>query len=322
MKRFIILGIVVVVVVLAWTAGWFYVAGEARKTIVALGEDNGSGAPTLNCGRLDIAGYPFRLDITCAEAAIAQEDLTATLAEVRATVLVYRLNQVLLFAKAPLMLEDAFSGAESRLTWASLESSLRLVDWRIARFSLVAENLNWADTLASEALIANAGHLELHLVDVPERLDRMARTAVLAVVGRLTGLTAPMLGVTAADTELNAEVSGLPDELIGYADPGLLRRWQAAGGALKLIGLKGTDSANFIDVTGDVKLNATGQPDGQVVIKSRGFVERFQDAIAPELRPLVIGNPDAEGSYTQTLTMTGGVVLSGLLPAGIIPPLW
>lgn len=322
MRRFIILGVVVLLVVLGWTAAWFFVANEARKTIVALGEDNGSGAPTLNCGKLDVAGYPFRLDITCTDAAIRGEDLTATLAEVRATVLVYRLNQVLLFAKAPLMLEDAFSGAESRLTWATLESSLRLVDWRIARFSLVAENLNWADTLATEALIANAGHLELHLVDIPERLDRVAHTAALAVVGRLTGLTSPGAGISAGDSELYAEVSGLPDELIRYADPGLLQRWQAAGGDLKLITLKGTDNESFFDITGDVKLNASGQPDGQVVVKSRGLVERFENAIAPELRPLVIGNQLPDGSYAQTLTMSGGVVLSGLMPAGVIPPLW
>jgi hypothetical protein len=229
---------------------------------------------------------------------------------------------VLLFAKAPLMLEDAFSGARSRLTWASFESSLRLVDWRIARFSLVAENLNWADTLAEEALIANAGHLELHLVDIPEQLDRVAHTAALAVVGRLTGLTSPGLAITAGDSELYAEVNRLPDKLVDFADQSWIRRWQESGGSVKIVTLKSADGSNFVDATGDVKLNASGQPEGQMTLVSRGFVERFEGLIAPEVRPMVLGNPNADGSYNNTLTMAGGVVLSGLVPLGFLPALW
>jgi hypothetical protein len=253
---------------------------------------------------------------------INADDLSVTVEEVRATVLVYRLNQVQLFAKAPLLLEDAFSGAKSRLTWASFESSLRLVDWRIARFSMVAENLSWADTLATEALIANAGHLEFHLVDVPEKLDIVKHTSALVAVGRLTGLTAPAQEINAGDFEVQAEVTGLPDQLIAFADPDALPRWQAAGGNVAITELKGEDGPNFLDVSGTVNLDASGFPDGQIAIKSRGLVERFRDMIAPELQRVVLGEPAADGSYSQTLTMSAGVVLSGLMPVWRLAPVW
>lgn len=322
MKRIVILGAVVIGVIALWTAGWLFVANEARRQILALGQQSGTGVPTLDCGRLDIGGYPFRLDITCGPAVIVAGDLTATVEEVRATVLVYRLNQVLLFSKAPLLLEDAFTGARSRLTWASFASSLRLTDWRLGRFSLVVENLNWADTLTTEALIANAGHLEFHLVDKPELRDAGAQTAALDVVGRLTGLTVPGLGINAADSTLEAVITGVPDEVARLLDPDLLRRWQAADGRARLTGFRGEDGENFLEVSGEAGLDAAGRPDGQVVITSRGVVERFQDAIAPELRPLLLGSPNADDSYSQTLTMSGGVVLSGLMPVGTLPPLF
>lgn len=322
MRRIVILGAVVLAVIVVWTAGWFYVANEARKAIVALADSGGTGTPTLTCGNLGIGGYPFRLDITCGPATIAVEDVTATIEEVRASVLVYRLNQVLLFAKGPLLVEDAFSGAQSRLTWASFDSSLRLTDWRIARFSLVVENLNWADTLATEALIANAGHLEVHLIDVPERLDRDSGTAALTLVGRLTGLTAPGLEINAGDTELQAEITAVPDELVRFAEPDALQRWQAAGGAVSLSALRSEDGTNFLEAAGDVNLDSTGRPEGQIVVKSKGVVERFEGAVAPELRPLILGTREADGSYSQTFTMSGGLVLSGLMPAGTLPALW
>jgi hypothetical protein len=322
MKRIVILGIVVFAIVAIWTGAWFFIAGEAKKQIVALADDGGTGAPTLDCGSLDLRGWPFRFDVFCADATIVSGDQTFTLGQIEASVLVYQLDLVKVFARPPLDVTDAFTGARNRASWTGLDASLRLKDWRISRLSVVGDGLTWSDVLGAEFQVADADHLEFHLVDQPEKLDAAAGTAALLVAGSATGLTVPGLGIAEGTAKLDGEATGVPHQLDGLLAPDALQRWQAAGGNLHIATLRGDDGEKFIDVTGDVKLDAVGRPEGQLTISSRGVVEGFKDTIAPELQGFVLGSQAADGSYSQVLTMTNGVVLSGLMPAGQLLPLW
>jgi hypothetical protein len=42
----------------------------------------------------------------------------------------------------------------------------------------------------------------------------------------------------------------------------------------------------------------------------------------PEWKDWIVGNPAADGSYSQTLNIAAGVVFSGLVPTGVIPALF
>jgi hypothetical protein len=203
-----------------------------------------------------------------------------------------------------------------------LEASVRLTDWRIARASVVVDGPVLTDTLAGETEVGRAEHAEFHLVDVPEAHDAAAHTAALEVFTTVTGLSAPALAIEGGQGTIEAEVTGLPDDVRAFGDPEPLRRWQAAGGQLEVTSAKGNDADQSFDVSGTLALDAGGRPDGQLSIASKGLVEGLQGLVPPELQGLILGSPAEDGSYKQVVTLKSGVVFSGIVPAGMLPPLW
>ena len=179
MRKFAALLIAIILVAGLWIGGWFWAAGEIRNQVALLAQNDGEVNPKITCGDLNVTGFPFRFDIECVDGTLTQLDTTVTLAGLRASVLAYNPTHVLLSAKAPLAIVDAFSGAQSRVDFTGLQASARLtsrdlfegltgVGWRIANLSLVADGLTWNDTVVGDMLRMSADHLEAHLVDLPE----------------------------------------------------------------------------------------------------------------------------------------------------------
>jgi hypothetical protein len=324
MRKFVALIVLVLLVVGAWSGGWVWAAGEVRRGVVALGEGDGSARPKVTCGTLDITGFPFRLDVACMAATIVDGDVTTTVAGIKGSMLVYNPTQVLVSALSPATVEDAYSGARSRIAFTGAEGSARLVTddvlkgltgegWRVGRVSFVADGITVTDTLVGETLALSAAHAEAHLIDVPERHDPAAGTSVLAAYVELSGADAPGIEVAGGAASIEAELSGLPDDvrLLGEAD--VLCRVRDAGGELKLVSAKGNSGEEFFESTGAIRLDAAGKPDGQLRVTSRGIVERVEPMVPPELK-FVFGQQAADGSYAQTLNFKAGIVLAGLLP--------
>src|SRR4051812_4624656 len=121
MKRIIILGIVIVLVIAGWSGAWLFASNEIRKAVISLAAADGETAPRITCDKLDVAGYPFWFDVICTGATLTSGDVSADIAEVKATAQAYNPTQVLAVAKSPLILTDAFTGSKSRLDWKSVE---------------------------------------------------------------------------------------------------------------------------------------------------------------------------------------------------------
>jgi hypothetical protein len=332
MKKISALFAVVIAVVALWTGGWFYAAGEIRSAVASLAQHDGETNPKVTCARLAVTGFPFRFDLDCAEATMVSGDVTMTLAGLRASVLAYNPTQARVSVLAPMTIADAYSGAQSRITFTAGDGSARLVTddlmsglsgegWRIARVSVLADDFEWTDTLLGESRVASASHIEAHLLDIPEQHDPAAGTAALAAFAKLTETDAPRLGIAGGEATLEAELTGLPDDLRAFAAEDLVASWQAAGGQLRLVGLKGSAGEEFLESSGTIALDSAARLDGRIALKSKGLVERLEGLLPENLKPLVVGGQQADGSYSQTLTIKAGVVFSGLMPVAMIPPL-
>jgi len=322
MKRFVVLLVVILAVVAIWTGGWFFLAGEVRRNVEALAMADGVTQPRLTCGGLNIGGFPFRFDVDCADARVVDGDALIDIAGIRASVLVYRPTHILASAKGPLAFTDSFTGSKSRVDWSGLEASLRLDGWRVARLSVSGHDLVWTDTLFGETLIAQTPLAELHLLDMPEQHDPERGLAALAIYGTVEDLAYPNMTIAAGDTKIEAEITALPDDVRRLGEPGMLQRWQADGGTLRLVSLRGTDGASELDAEGNVALDASGQAEGQINIASSGVAERIGPLLIEPYRTLVLGNPAADGSYANVLNFRAGGVYSGLIPIAAIPPLF
>jgi hypothetical protein len=322
MKKIIALGVVVFVLVAGYTAAWFWAAGQATAYVKTLETADGLSTPRLVCGDFAIGGYPFGFDATCTNATIVSGDVTATVSGLKASAEVYRPTHVLIFAQSPVSVDDAFTGSRSRLDFATAQASVRLDGWRLGRASLVVTEPIWNDTVLEDRLVAKAGKLEAHLLDVPGRHDTTAGLATLAQYLSVDGLDAPGFEIGSGKSTFEAEITNLPDDIRTYGNADLLKRWQAAGGKYTIVGFKGDDATSSFDASGTLGLDTGGRLEGQLKLHSRGVVERMGPVIPEQYRGWIVGTPADDGSYSQTLNLAAGVVFSGLVPTGMIPPLF
>jgi hypothetical protein len=321
-KRIIVLLSVIVAVLVLWTVAWFVGAGYLRGAVVAQAEADGVTAPRVECGGLDIGGYPFRYDLTCRDGRILTGDLVLTVPAIRASARVYAPFHVLASADGPLGLSDSFTGARNSLQWTTLDGSVRLDSWRIARLSLESTDLVWSDTLVGDAVLAQVPRAELHLLDIPEQHDAERHLAALAGYARVENMANPGMTLSNATLELETELTGLPDDVRNWGEPELLRLMQGWGSQLRIVRLHGTDGASTLEASGTLGLDPQGLLEGTIDIASTGVAERIGPLIEEPWRTLVLGTPGADGSYSNQLNFRAGNLSSGLFPITAVPPLF
>ncbi|WP_338721169.1 DUF2125 domain-containing protein [Devosia sp. XK-2] len=321
-KRIIILGGIVLTLVLAWTGAWFFFAGQLRQQIEVLALADGETAPQLVCTDLAIGGFPFRFDAECSNAALVSGDLLVQIPYMRVSAMVYRPNHLLGSLTGPLAISDAFTGARQEVDWTDSEASLRLENWRIARFSILANAVTWTDQLFGDTLIASAGHIEAHLLDMPEQHDPQTGRAALAGYLRADDISAPGIDLSQTNAEVELEVTALPDDIRNWGLGPMLPDWQQAGGKLRIVGIRANDGGADLDASGELALDAQGYPTGTLSINSLGVAERIGPYIEEPWRTLVLGVPGEDGRHKNQLNFAGGGLSSGLVPIAALAPLF
>ena len=322
MKRFAILGSLALLAVVGWTVGWFYVASEVETSVAALATADGVTTPRITCASLQVGGYPFRLDVTCTDVEVVAEDLSYGLPALDLHYGVFRPVTASLTATAPLTITDAFSGSRQRLDFSRLVAEVELAGWRIGHLSVDAGDLRLIGTLGGDQLIAAADSAGIDLLDIPEAHDPAAGRAALAAVAEVNGATAPGLDLDHGKTSIEAELTGLPDDIRRLTASEVVRSLKTGEAQLRLVRLAGSDARGSLESSGTLGFNAAAQPEGRLDIVSTGVVERLGQLVPQEWRLLVLGAEAADGSYRQTLSIRGGIVFSGLIPIATLPPLF
>lgn len=336
MRKILVLGILVFLVMGAWAAGWFWAAGQVRQQVANLAENDAETAPRLTCGTLSVGGFPFRFDVACEDAKLESGDETITVKGVRASVLAYNPTHVLFFARAPYSMTNAFTGSSSRIDFDTLEGSVRVVTddlmkglggtgWRVGRISLVVDGFAWNDTVISDVLQAEAGHLELQVADLPTGRDKAAGTAGLALALMARGLTAPGLTIAKADAQLTATLTGLPDDLLVLAnDPDPVRNWQRRGGVFTLTDFSGAqpDPAQDFKFSGEASLTDAGLLNAKLAYSGLGVADRLSRIIPPTELAMLKGKQDAEGHFENAFGIVDGKLKLLTMTLLELPPLW
>lgn len=320
MKRIIGLLIFVIAITVLWSGAWLFFARQVDEQIAMLATPT-PGTPTITCADTKIAGWPFRFDVMCAQMTLVDNDLTVTVEELKATALVYRPTHFLAFIDGPAKISDAFFGTEQEVRWSKLEASLRTNGWRLARLSIHAEDLEYADTLLGDTQRANLPVAEVHLIDMPDELETPG-VMKLGAFARISNANIPAYEIEAGELTFEAEISAVPDDLRHWSAPDVLARWQNTGGKLKVTRFETSDPKTSLALEGDINLTATGEAEGDMTITTSGLAERLGDALAPQMRDLLLGNAQGDDSYRQVLTIRRGAVFAGLTPLATIPPLF
>jgi hypothetical protein len=336
-KKVIWLGIVVFLVIAAWTGAWVWAAGEVNGQLVALAQNDGDTEPQVTCTHLEVGGFPFWLDATCEGARLTWGDETVTAAGIKATTLFYNPTHANFSVRSPVTTENAFTGSASSLEFTGLEASAHLIPrdlfegvttgrgWRIERISVVADGLKWSDTVADPFLQASADHVEAHLVDLPARHDTATGAAGLAAYLAVGNLDAPGYKIARGSGSLTAELTGLPDDLQVLAnDPDLLRHWQQRGGTLTIDELKGSqpEPATLFDVTGSAALTDTGLLNVDLSYTTRNIFQRFVGLLPSYQIPLLEGAAQADGTSKNSIRLADGRLKLLTFTILDVPPLF
>jgi hypothetical protein len=358
--RLALLLALVVLVAAGWTGLWSYAAKRADAELAAWRNREAAAGRVVGCGTQRIAGFPFRIEITCVDPTLNLQasQLTFRLKDLLAAVQIYQPTLLIGEFTGPLTVANDGRPPDMVADWSLAQTSVHGLPSEPDRVSVVLDKPSLARPASPAAqTLASAQHLELHARQAP-RLPQDPPVLDLALDLRQALLPAfAQVPEGPIDAEIAATLRGLTD-LRPKPLPALLRDLQAANGRLDITHAR-VRQGEIIGVgQGTLSLTARGTLDGQLQLTVAGLEQLMAalgldkkvgqasqnalDRVAPGLNldrllgprgnaalaaagVAMLGQPaELEGRRAVTLPLrfADGVVFLGPLRAGELPPLF
>lgn len=324
-----------VVIVGGWTGAWFYIRAEIAanidQTLMLLGQQGVAVA----CPARGMAGWPFRIDVTCEAPSltVARSGLRVDVARVAVSGLVYRPNHYIVAVAGPLTVKRG--GDSGAATWTDLRFSLAFENERLARFSLATQGFQGTLRPAGEpeqALTLASG--EAHLVPAGAVVAASAAAANgvddyrLALVARHA--EARVGGAAATPVPVDVDLDAITTDFPGLIlDP---RRLAAAGAGLEIARLRVGLGDAALDGGGRLTLATDGGIDGFLEMQPAAESPPGAAAAPASLKAALAGtllmfgttSPSQTGRAGKRLDVTvdNGVVRVGRLTLARLRPLF
>ena len=146
--RLFILPALLVVAAIAWSGFWFYAASEVGVRADAWRAREAKSGRVYDCGKRSVAGYPFRLEVSCEDASVAlvsqtagaQTPFTARLSEIMVIAQIYQPNLLIADFKAPATIADRGQPPSMKVNWTIGRSSVTGLPNNPQRASIVFDN--------------------------------------------------------------------------------------------------------------------------------------------------------------------------------------
>ncbi len=278
--------IVVLLLAAAWCGVWFYARGQAEVRINDWQTQQAKAGREFTCGKQELGGFPFRIEVRCTNVAVSLKDTQPALA--------IRLKEILVIAQVwdPKLLIAEFTGPLSAAelgqqphitaNWTLAQASVRGTPSVPERASLAVDNLK-LDGAASRAPLFDSKHVEFH---ARVQFGSWPHNPAIDLAVKLAGATAPNLGPYTReplDADILAVLHGVKD-LRPMTTPQRLREWQAAGGRLEIQSARLAQADALANATGTLALTQRGGLDGTLRVTAAGF-EKYLPTIGGDRGP-------------------------------------
>jgi hypothetical protein len=328
-----------VALALAWSAAWYLAARRADATIAAWIEQEARLGRVYGCGKRTTGGYPFRIEVRCADPTVqlagGEAPRVLTAKELLGVAQVYQPDLIIAEITGPLAIADAGQPTQWRADWRLAQASLRGLAGRPERLSVVLDDARLERLDGNDAApFAAANHFELHLRRDPQATQGPAVIDIAVQVAGATVPSASMLAGHPLDGEVTALVRGVSDWR-PKPMPVRLKEWQAAGGRLEVTKLRLQQGDAVAIAAGEVGLSAAGRPDGTLSITMAGFDALVRDLAGAghggsgQLALIAglsfLGRPaeiDGKRAIAVSLRVSDGAVFLGPIPLGKMAPLY
>lgn len=270
------------VAALGWSAFWFVAAGKVDQAVDEWRAREASAGRVFDCAKRSVAGYPFRLEVTCegasvtlrgqtADQAAAQAPVTAKLGEILVVAQVYDPTRLIAEFKGPATIIDSTQHPLMVVNWTGARSSIVGLPGIPQRVSLVFDDPA-IDRIngAMQVGLVRAKHAELHgRFAESSTTDKPIIDAVLQTTGASIQDVHPVL-LAPFDTDIRARLSGLRD-VSAKPWPERLREIQSNGGRIEITQSRITQGNLLAIGAGSLGLTAEGRLDGEMQMTVAGI---------------------------------------------------
>lgn len=330
--RLFLPSLLLLAVAAAWSVFWIYAARETGRQLDRVVAEQARNGVRIVCRDRGIGGYPFRIEVRCADtvASVDSPDGTYVVdaAGLAAVAQLPNPNHLIFELASPIAVTLP-DGTAVDGGFKALRASVHLVDGIPERVSLQVEDPALA---LKDRDGTTTGSLDAHLLDMFVRRSEGGAPGAYDVVSKLVAATSPLdaaaLGGDKADLEVQLTGSHL-DLLAGGATPEALRSFAGSGGRLHLVLLRLTQGAVVAQSQGDATVDASGYPSGAFDVTVVGLgklVEALGRQGVPGLYgALALGKPatlDGKPAKTYALRLDAGRFSVGPLTVGRLSPLF
>ncbi|WP_375463357.1 DUF2125 domain-containing protein [uncultured Methylobacterium sp.] len=285
--------ILLLILALGWSAGWFYVRGKTASEIDAwIGREANAGR-TWTCLDRTIGGYPFRIELRCAGLTLDRADGRFRLGPLTAVAQVYQPRHVLMLAEGPFHVEQGNLVGDA--AWTRLEGSFHGASDGFVRASLVVDGPKVTVAgAAPEPIAVAARHFELHARPTP---GRFASDGAVDVSLQLSEALAPVADAFVGNTDPGDIALDVTVNRASLLRTGTvareLERWRQADGSLEIAGLSLAKGDRRVQAKGSLDIDSGHRPAGQLDLRAAG-VEALVGSIVGQRfgadRGALIGN--------------------------------
>lgn len=276
--------LLMLVLALAWSGFWYFATGVAERRLDEWRAQEARSGRVFTCASQTIGGFPFRVELRCADAGAEFRNAPQTILKLADIVVVAQVwDPTLLTAEfnGPLTAGDAGKPPSLSATWKLARASVRGTPSKPEHISIVIDGgkLDRIDASVVETL-ALADRVELHSRLAPESI---AGNHAVDVVMRVAAGTVPLagpFGQEPIDADITAVLRGLKD-LRPKPTAVWLRELQASGARLEITNAHLRQGETRAVTAGTLSLSPAGRLDGALRLTVAG-VERFLPALIGE----------------------------------------
>ena len=266
--------ILVLALAVAWSGFWYYAAREAEARVNDWQAQQAKAGRVFSCGSQKVGGYPFRIEVRCADAAVELKDtqppLAIRLKEIHVVSQVWDPKLLIAEFTGPLTAAEPGQAPQVTATWTLAQASVRGTPATPERASISVDDLKLSGAAAGDAPLFDSKHTEFH---ARMQYGSWPHNPAVDLAVKLSAATAPALGPytrDALDADVLAVVHGIKD-LRPKPLPVRLREWQEAGGRVEIQSARVAQGETLANATGTVALTQRGRLDGTLRVNVAGL---------------------------------------------------
>ncbi|HEY3794663.1 MAG TPA: DUF2125 domain-containing protein [Bradyrhizobium sp.] len=290
--RLFIAPVLLLIAAAAWSAFWFYSASRVDVIADAWRAREAQSGRIYDCAQRSVAGYPFRLEVSCdgarvslvsqtAGQAAAQAPIRAKLEKILVVAQVYDPKLLIAEFTAPATISDPNNSSSMVVNWRTARSSIVGLPGIPQRVSLVFDDPALDRVAGSlQTPLLRAKHIELHgRIAEGSAADHPVIETVLRVAGGSIQEVHPLLAQP-FDAEVHAKLTGLKD-FAPKPWPQRFREIQAAGGHAEIVQSRIQQGDLVAVAAGTLGLTPEGRLDGELQMTVAG-IEKVIPALGLE----------------------------------------